>query len=88
MDKKPHFWECKCGTRDIGDLSKEHPWHIENSKYNNCFWSYIYYNDRPHTLNEIATLMSLSISAITAIERKALVKLKKKLNQLQNSKKN
>lgn len=39
------------------------------------------YNERQHSLKEIAQLLGLSISAVTSIERKAMEKFKKKLRK-------
>jgi DNA-directed RNA polymerase sigma subunit (sigma70/sigma32) len=45
------------------------------------------HNSRPHTLNEISKLLGMSIAAVTTIEKKALVKLKRKIPQLEKVKK-
>jgi len=78
MKKKSHWWGCRCGYEEEGDVPEDNKWYIKSPEYNNCFWTYLRYNSRPHTLLEIAELTGLSISAITIIERKALKDLKKK----------
>jgi len=60
-------------------------WWINAPEYSNCFWTYLRYNDRSHTLSEIAKLMKLSISAITSIERKAFSKIRKRVELLEPS---
>jgi len=86
MKKKPHFYDCTCKYTEEGDLPKDHKWYVKSPMYHNCFWTYLRYNDRPHTLNDIAQLMGLSISAITSIEKKAIAKLRKKTNQIPSKK--
>lgn len=69
----PHSNDCKC--REQPDI-----WWVDSPEHHNCFWTYLKYNERQHTLHEVSILLKLSISAITAIERKALKKLAKKPN--------
>lgn len=78
--KIPHLPGCKCGkyTETLTELDE---WYVNAPEYYNCFFTYMRSNSRPHTLFEIAQKLNLSISAITAIERKALNKLRKKLKQ-------
>jgi DNA-directed RNA polymerase sigma subunit (sigma70/sigma32) len=45
------------------------------------------HNSRPHTLNEIAKLLGLSIAAVTTIEKKALKKVQRRLTDLEKVKK-
>jgi DNA-directed RNA polymerase sigma subunit (sigma70/sigma32) len=61
-------------------------WTVNSPEHHNCFWTYLKYNNRSHTLNEIAHLLGISISAVTALEKKALAKLLKN-KQLLNFKK-
>jgi hypothetical protein len=77
----PHPSDCKCGEQKL-PLEKGHDWWVNAPDYGNCFWTYLRYNDHPHTLSEIAKLMKLSISAITAIERKAISKLRREVTRL------
>ena len=70
MKKIPHTDECKC--RENPEL-----WTVDSPEHHNCFWTYLKYNTRQHTLNEIAQLLGISISAVTAIEKKALAKISK-----------
>ena len=65
--------QCVCGDGD--------EWVIDAPDHGNCFWSYFFFNKRQHTLNEIAELTGLSISAVTSIEKKALLKVRKALQQ-------
>jgi hypothetical protein len=58
-------------------------WVINAPKYDNCYWKYSKNNARPHTLNEISQLLGISISAVTTLEKKALSKLRKKLQKKQ-----
>lgn len=53
-------------------------WFVNSIKHNFCFWSYMAENATPHTLEECANNLGLSISAIASIERKAMAKLRKK----------
>lgn len=77
----PHREDCRCGRTTL-PLEKGDAWWINAPDYGNCFWTYLRYNDRPHTLSEIARTMKLSISAITSIERKAFAKLRKRTELL------
>lgn len=86
MEKYPHLHDCLC-QNESGNLKKTDPWYVDAPEYHNCFWTYLKYNERSHTLSEIASLLNLSISAITTIERKALDKLRKKIRMLQYEKK-
>ena len=83
MSQHPHRADCRCGRN--APLDRTSPWWINAPEFDNCFWTYLRYNDRPHTLSEIAKLMKLSISAITSIERKAFAKLRKKVELLDPS---
>lgn len=80
MSKYVHSSRCKCGRNQI--LNKGDAWYIVAPEYYNCFWTYLRYNTRQHTLSEIAELLGLSISAITSIEKKATSKLRSKINLL------
>ena len=62
-------------------------WYINAPEFFNCFFTYMRHNSRPHTLNEISKLLGMSIAAVTTIEKKALVKLKRKIPQLEKVKK-
>ena len=87
MGNVQHHNNCSCKFEGEGKLPKTHKWYVNAPNYFNCFWNYLKSNERSHTLNEIATLLNLSISAITSIEKKAVNKMKKKINILQNNKK-
>lgn len=78
MKKYVHEEDCKCGAMEL-PLTEESSWYVNSPEHHNCFWTYLRYNERPHTLNEIAQLLDLSISAITAIEKRAFTKLRKKV---------
>jgi len=80
MKKYPHLAPCKCGRQD--SLSKDNVWWINSPDHSNCFWVYLRHNTRTHTLLEVANLMDLSISAITSIEKKASLKMKRKFKTL------
>lgn len=83
MKKYPHLEGCKCGAREEElPLPKNHDWWVNSEAYHNCFWTYLRNNPHPHTLNEIANLMGVSISAITSIERKAMEKLGRRASYL------
>lgn len=75
-----HKEDCRCGGKV--PLVKGDPWWVNSPDHDNCFWTYLRYNDRQHTLSEIAKLMKLSISAITSIERKAFAKVRKRVELL------
>ena len=45
------------------------------------------HNARPHTLNEIGKLLGMSIAAVTAIEKKALAKIQRKMADIEKVKK-
>ncbi len=77
-----HRDDCKCGRSQL-PLVKGDAWWVNAPEYGNCFWTYLRYNDRAHTLSEIARLMKLSISAITSIERKAIAKVRKHVDLLE-----
>ncbi len=81
MPKYAHPKNCKCQTAKV-PLSKRNPWWINAPTFHNCFWTYFRYNSHVHTLSEIATLMQLSISAITSIEKKAFAKIRQKVKSL------
>jgi len=76
-----HLKRCKCG-KGGEQLEKIDTWWVDEPSYSNCFWVYLRHNDRQHTLNEVANLLNLSISAITATEKKAYKKLNRKLRLL------
>ena len=78
--KYPHLPGCRCKKYEEV-LDKNDPWWIDAPEYYNCFFTYMRHNTGPHTLNEIANHLDLSISAITAIERKALMKLKRRVGK-------
>lgn len=81
MKKKAHLPGCRCGKHKQ-TLKKDDPWYVNAPEYHNCFFTYMRYNSHAHTLNEIAQMLDLSISAITSIERKALEKLKRRAKRL------
>jgi len=62
-------------------------WWINSPEHYNCFFTYMRLNARPHTLAEIAKLLGMSIAAVTSIEKKAIVKAKRKLIELEKVKK-
>ncbi len=76
--KYPHFGNCRCGDGEK-ELEKDHLWYVNAPQHSNCFWTYFKHNKRSHTLAEVADLIGVSISAITAIERRAMRKLKKRM---------
>lgn len=84
--KYPHREDCRCGKTEL-PLAKGDAWWIHAPEYGNCFWTYLRYNDRQHTLAEVAKMMKLSISAITSIERKAFAKIRKRSELLEASEK-
>lgn len=65
---------CKCSEIEDPD-----EWHVNSKEHGNCFWRYLRDNPRPHTLQEIADLLGISISAVTNLEKKALKKFSKRL---------
>lgn len=79
-EKVVHRDACKC---------QENPeeWWINSPEHFYCFFTYMRYNSRPHTLSEIAKLLGMSIAAVTSIEKKALIKAKRRLVQLEKVKK-
>lgn len=81
MKKYPHLSTCKC---DNGGkiLNKNSDWWINSPSHSNCFWVYMRHNTRQHTLLEVSKLLELSISAITSIEKKAYLKMKRKVRLL------
>lgn len=64
--KKPN---CKCK----GDPK----WAVAAPTFDNCFFQYIAKNARPHTLQEIANLLGITVFSVTTVEKKALKKLHK-----------
>ena len=78
MKRYNHNPNCKC----LKSEKTRSDWWIDAPEYDNCMWTYLRHHERAHTLLEIATLMNLSISAITSIEKKALIKLRKRLKRL------
>ena len=80
MSKVIHRDSCKCN---------ENPeeWRVAAPEYHNCFFTYMRHNARPHTLNEISKLLGVSIAAVTAIEKKASVKMKRRISELEKVKK-
>lgn len=80
MSKIVHRDNCKCN---------ENPdeWRVNAPEYHNCFFTYMRHNPRPHTLNEISKLLGMSIAAVTAIEKKAMEKLKRRIAELEKVKK-
>jgi len=79
--KVAHLPGCRCG-KFKETLGTKDPWYVNAPNYHNCFFTYMRHNHKSHTLSEIAQKLDLSISAITAIERKALDKLKRKVKSL------
>jgi hypothetical protein len=77
MKRYPHNPKCRCRK----NKKAKEDWYINSPKYHNCFWVLIRHECRPHTLLEIANLLGLSISAITSIEKKALIKLRKRMKR-------
>lgn len=75
-----HKDACKC---------QEDPdeWWVNSPEHFNCFFTYLRHNARPHTLNEIAKLLNITIAAVTSIEKKGLTKLKRKLAEFEKVKK-
>jgi DNA-directed RNA polymerase sigma subunit (sigma70/sigma32) len=75
-----HKDACRC---------QENPeeWKVNSPEHFNCFFTYMRHNSRPHTLNEIAKLLNMSIAAVTSIEKKALNKLKRKIAEFEKVKK-
>lgn len=80
MSKIIHRDACRCA---------ENPeeWKVNAPEYHNCFFTYMRHNPRPHTLNEISKLLGMSLAAVSAIEKKAAEKLKRRLNDLEKVKK-
>lgn len=80
MNKVVHRDNCKCN---------ENPdeWKVNSPEHHNCFFTYMRHNARPHTLNEISKLLGMSIAAVTAIEKKAAEKMKRRLSELEKVKK-
>lgn len=80
MSKVVHRDNCKCN---------ENPdeWYVNSPEYHNCFFTYMRHNARIHTLNEISKLLGMSIAAVTAIEKKATEKMKRRLTELEKVKK-
>jgi hypothetical protein len=78
MAKIIHRDSCRC---------QEDPeaWKVNAPEYYNCFFTYMRYNARCHTLSEIANLLGMSIAAVTSIEKKALNKLRNSLLELKKS---
>lgn len=83
IGKYPHPKTCKCAKGGSkSPLNESHDWWIRSKEHHNCFWVYLRANKRAHTLNEISKLLNLSISAVTSIEKKAELKLKRKFRML------
>lgn len=80
--KYPHLPECKCGNGGKL-LEKDHDWWVNNPEYDNCFWVYLRHNAHPHTLSQIADLLGLSISAITATEKRAQQKFMRRYERME-----
>lgn len=80
MEKIVHRDSCKCA---------ENPdeWKVNAPEFHNCFFTYMRHNSRPHTLNEISKLLGMSIAAVTAIEKKALAKVARRMADLEKVKK-
>lgn len=80
MSKVIHRDSCRCN---------ENPeeWFVNSPDYYNCFFTYMRHNSRPHTLNEISKLLKMSIAAVTAIEKKAMVKVQRRIIELEKVKK-
>lgn len=83
---KPHLPNCKCKHHEK-PLNKSHPWYVNVPEYDNCFWLYMKYNNKRHTLLEIANLLNVSMSVITSVERRALKKLQAKMEDALKEKK-
>lgn len=67
---------CNCAESKNPD-----EWRVNSEEHGNCFWRYLRDNPRTHTLQEVADLLGMSISAITNIEKKALKKVSKRLKR-------
>jgi hypothetical protein len=80
MGKVTHRDNCRCNEDPDA-------WSINAPEYYDCFFTYMRHNSRPHTLNEIAKLLGLSIAAVTTIEKKALKKVQRRLTDLEKVKK-
>lgn len=82
MSKKVDTTTCnypnpsRCICRERGE---DDDWWINSPDHNNCFWTYLVDNPEPHTLQSIADLLSMSISAVTTIEKRVVAKLKKRI---------
>ena len=68
-DKIDHRINCRCNE-------SVEEWYVNAPEYFNCFFTYMRFNNRSHTLQEIANLLNMSISAVTSIEKKAIEKLR------------
>jgi DNA-directed RNA polymerase sigma subunit (sigma70/sigma32) len=64
-----HLDGCRCNE-------SPEEWWVDSPEHFNCFFTYLKANLRPHTLQEIASLLHMSISAVTTIEKKAIEKLR------------
>lgn len=80
MSKVVHRDNCRCNEDPEG-------WKVNSPDYHNCFFTYMRHNTRPHTLNEIAKLLGMSIAAVTTIEKKALSKVQRRMADLEKVKK-
>lgn len=67
------FKECLCKENE--------KWRINAPDYGNCFWTYLAFNKRHHTLKETAELLGLTISVITTTEKKAIDKIAKRFRK-------
>ena len=85
MREYPHFKNCKCGHGGQ-KLNPKHKWYLNAPQYDNCFWTYMRHNSRPHSLREVAEIFGVSMSAIANIERSALQRFRKKLRRKLNMK--
>jgi hypothetical protein len=72
--KYPKPGRCICE-----ELENEDDWKVASPDHNNCFWTYMIDNPRIHTLQEIADLLGMTISAVTTIEKRGLKKLNRRL---------
>lgn len=80
MSKVIHRDNCRCNENQA-------EWRVASPEYYNCFFTYMRHNSRPHTLNEISKLLGMSIAAVTAIEKKAMNKVQRRLTDLEKVKK-
>lgn len=80
MSKVVHRDSCRCHENT-------EEWKVNAPEYHNCFFTYMRHNSRPHTLNEISKLLGMSIAAVTAIEKKALQRVRRRMSDLEKVKK-